>query len=375
VRVLCRGPLPALAVLDPVVAGEAGRLDPVLGPTRPTEARPVLCTRGQLVPMPRRRREVAALVGVGVGRLAAELWRGHRGVPRDLDAWGAERFGPSGWSGLVRPMIGSALGGEPGPLHRGLGPLLTCRPAGPWHAPTRGARETVARWVETVRAAGGEVLDDVHVSALEMEAGKVAAVMTDHGRERVARLVTDWAVPRTAALLPPDEASDSETSTLPHVDLVHVELLARNELPPLVISGGIATRIRRAVLDGGALSPDRVWVTLAGPALARELDETLGRRARDAVEAPIPSGVPGAIVRVEDGGPLPRPSTEGAVHRWLLRLATFGVWPVGPRALYVPLLTRDLVDTTVAVLDGVPPAAVRGGRLGLTPARPWVLAQ
>ena len=62
-------------------------------------------------------------------------------------------------------------------------------------------------------------------------------------------------------------------------------------------------------------------------------------------------------------------------HEAYRKLKALGILPIGPRALYVPMLTRDVVDTTVAVLDGVPPIEVRGGRLGLTPSRPWMLVQ
>jgi len=373
VRVLFAGPI-AAGPVEPVLAGEVGRLDPVLGPTRPTDARPTLLWKGQVVGVPRRRREIASLCGAGVVRLAGELWRADRRLPRDLGGWGERRLGRTGWHDVLKPLLAASLGGDPGPLHRGLGPLLACRPDGPWRAPARGARETIAAWIETVRATGGEVLDEVRITAVEIENGRVAAVMTDHGREHAATLVSDLDAPRMASLLPPDPLSDADPSALDYADEVHVELVAPNDLPPVVLSVN-AARIRRALQDGGVLSPDRVWVTLAGAGFAALDDEAIGVVARGAVPSPIAVAARSAVVRVARGIPRPAPATEGLVFRWLRGLAALGVLPIGPRALYVPMFARDVVDTTVAVLDEVSPVAVRGGRLGLTPVRPWMLVQ
>ncbi len=372
VRVLHGGPI-APGPLEPVLAGDPGRLDPVLGPTRPTDLRPALAWDGAIVAIPGRRRDAAALCGTGVVGLAGELLRADRHLRRDLDGWGEQRLGRTVWSAMLRPLLAASLGGDPGGLHRGLGPLLSCRPDGPWRAPVRGGGATVTAWIETIRGAGGEVLDEVGVSAVEIEDGHVAAVMTDHGREHAASVVCDLDAPRTAALFPPDPNADP--SALDYADLVHVELVAPNDLPTVVVSAGEVSRVRRAFGEGGALSPDRVWATLAGPGLAALGDDAIRARVQSGTAPLLASATPAAIVRVPRGLPRPAPDTEGIVFRWLRRMAEFGVLPVGPRALHVPMLARDVVDTTVAVLDGVSPIAVRGGRLGLTPARPWMLVQ
>jgi len=374
VRVLHDGPISS-GPWDPVIAGEEGRLDPVLGPTRPTGDRPTLLWERRIVAVPRRRREVAALCGTGLVGLAGELWGADRRLPRDLGGWGGQRFGRSGWDTVVGPLLAASLGGDPGVLHRGVGPLLTCRPDGPWRAPVRGAQATISTWIEAIRHAGGDVLEDVHVTAVEIEDARVAAVMADHGREHAATLVSDLAAPRVAALLPTDPDADADPSGLDCADQVHVAWVAPNDLPPLVVAAGDAARVRRAIEDDGASSPDRGWVTLVGPGLAKLDDAALVARVRSALPATMASGGPAAILRAARSVPRPTPATEGLVFRWLRRLAALGIAPVGPRALHVPMLTRDVVDTTVAVLDGVPPIAVRGGRLGLTPSRPWMLVQ
>jgi hypothetical protein len=252
-------------------------------------------------------------------------------------------------------------------LHRGLGPLLACRPDGPWLSPIRGSRAARAAWIESIRAAGGDVIEDAGIVSIEIEDGRAAAVMTGHGREHAAALVADLGATRTATLLPPDPDADADPSVFDVADVVHVELVAATDLPPLLVAAGDASRIRGA-------PDDRTWVTFAGPDLAAHDDAVLLNRARAAHPA-LASGAPRAVVRVPGGMPRPAARTEGVAFRWLRRLATVGILPVGPRALHVPMLARDVVDTTVAVLDGVPPVAVRGGRLGLTPSRPWVLVQ
>jgi hypothetical protein len=360
VRHLCVGPIPAPDT-EPLLAGERGRLEPFLGPLRATDTRPGLHLHAGFVPVPGRRRDVAQLAGLGPFGLVREWWSGERRLPRDLGSWGRQTFGPTAWDVLVAPLVEARLGPDVDGLHRGLGPLLASRPDGPWWVPEIGGEACVARWTRAVRAADGEVLDDVGVAGLEIEHGRIVAVLTDHGREHAGTLVSDLGPERLGPWLP-----QVALDTLPAcADLVEVAFGSRGgSLPPVVY-----TRASRVLA-----AHDRIRVTLVGDGFTSWADEPLAERATVAA-AGLGEGPPLAVVRRPRQVPRPAPSTEGAAYRWLARLALLGVLPVGPRALLVPMGLRDEVDTTVAVLDRVPPVEVRGGRLGLVPSRPWVLAQ
>ncbi|HHO52803.1 MAG TPA: hypothetical protein ENK18_18490 [Deltaproteobacteria bacterium] len=371
VRHLGLGPTPVDPAWPSVVVGHrsvlqpwTGRLIDVAGPRRPLH-------RGELVEIPGRRRDLAAAAGGSLIGLTRDL-RPRRRRPTTLGEWGVRQHGVSAWEGLLRPLLTKQLGTGCDPLPVSLAGLLIAPAGARGWAPGTDAREAAEAQREAVLSAGGESLCSVQVEGIEVEDGRVAAVMTEFGRERVdGGLYTDLPPSHIASLLPKDALTAGARAAL-----AALPVEARTVVELRVEAAGLpweiwvtdpqspAIRLQRASGRPGEPRPDRLFVTVGGP-------EAEAEGVAQRLVSPL-AEVKGVLGTTRHTVPVALRSTEGLDA--LKRLGALGIVGVGARALHLPLSlsheARLAAAWAAARAPGqaleellVPPPSVRGREL------------
>ena len=346
-----------IAFDDPVepaaIHGDAATVGSWIGSAIDVTARRGIWIRGQLHPMPTRRRQLAALCDGSSWGLAVDL-RPRGRPPRSIDAWGPRHFGQVAYQRLLRPLFAKRLGASPAEVSADLAALLVGSARGRWWAPSDDPAAAAAQRTEAVLDAGGEALQDVEVHGLEVEGGRITAVMTEFGREHVPdRLYTDLPARSLVRLLPSDVLSQGDRAALdalPVTTRARVDLrVEAASLPWSVWVAGAdvaALQVRRFVGRSGEPRPDRVRVDLchAPP------DEEAGRLARRIVSTM--ATVKGVIAVSRHLVPCP-PSPAGAAA--LRRLWDLGIVAVGAAALHLPLGVGQEADLGIRGVNHADP--------------------
>lgn len=336
VRHLGLGPAP-LEVRWPVhIRGVPADLSGWLGPVQTVGPSVGVWYRGKLHPMPTRRRDLATLVRGSWVALAQDL-RPRLRAPRTLGQWGVRHLGRAGWQRCLRTILSKRLGVSCDAEPAALAGLLSVTEGARWCTPVWSREMARDSQIDAVLDAGGDVVHDVTVDALEVEDGRIAAVLTEFGRERIDRtLVTDVAPWRLAKWLPNTVMGDAEVATLRALPmqeraLVDVHLSAPVTLPWTVWVADAhlpVVELHRAWGQPGAPADNRLTVELQ----SHPGDERARAWARDFVAKLGPVSAVGEVRGVVQPLPTRDPRAVGALRR----LRAVGIQPVGPVACHRP---------------------------------------
>jgi hypothetical protein len=317
-----------------------------------------LCLGGREWSLPLRRRAAVELVG----RVAASDWLWAR-LEGGLAGWMGSRrrlatareellraVGPSVYGAVYRPYWIKRWGADPSDLPANLAEWLHGRSSPErWWVPA----DDEAACVEAIRDAGGDVIDGVHIEALEVEAGRVVAVQSDVGREVLdAELLHDLPPHQIAALLPVGFADAEFSRELRSLRSVHaVEVIAATSSPTpffvrhIVDASCLAWRIvdpshlpggpqRHVAVTAHCSSDDPLWL---GD------DRTLAAAVLRGVQrwVPLEDDPVVAVRRTPYAVPVP----SGHAHReWVRRrdaLLRAGIVGIGSRGAHQPLTCAD----------------------------------
>lgn len=209
-------------------------VEAAIGPLIDVEPERAVFVRGRSFPLPLSRRALADALGparapgAGVGWIAARV---SQRVGNVFDLGGEERS----YLDFVRNRLGR-------PAEEGLfTPYATRRFATPaedlaawlaWRvhfrdestvrvAPRDGWAAARAAAIARIRAAGGDVIEGANPVAVELSEGRIAAIVTDVGREHASRLWSDLPIPSIGGLLPASVVDETWRFDVARLRAVH----------------------------------------------------------------------------------------------------------------------------------------------------------
>ena len=333
------------------VRGAPEVVEPWMGPSKPIEVSVGVLYRDRVMTMPQRRRDVTSLVG-GTWLSLAQALRPHLRSPRTLGQWGRRTFGGEAWRRMLRTLVSKRLGVSCDAEPAVFAGLLVVDPGAEWRTLQMTAEQASEAQTEAVLEAGGEVLDQVEVEALEVEDDRVTGVMTEFGREWVTgRLLSDLppielALRLTPGVLSPDDVAALRTLTLQERAVVRVSVQAKPPLPREIWVADARIPVVRMWWANRTLprEPSQLMVeleTFPGTVRARAI-------ARSAVERVVTVTGVHEVERIV----VPVPTRDPEALRALARLRELGIEPVGSLATHLPLTVEQEARMAAGVASG-----------------------
>ena len=313
--------------------------------------------RGQVVELPLTPAAVGELFGLsGSAAVGAQVASNRAKVRmgnvvslgqecRSLWDWAVSRLGREVAETVCAPYARARFAAEPAELMAYTGFWLHGRgaPEG-WVVSALAPSERNARRRAAILDAGGDIVDGVTVEEIEVEDGRVTAVLTDQGREHADRVVVD-ARPADVAAWLPDEVVDPpwqhDLTHLHHAHAAQVTLPARCAVLPWALHVVDPARpfhrlTRPGLLPGGAHLVDHVTAHLTlDPA------DPLWSGSDDALVQAVRAGLEGIATPLEGQAIVQRfpwavPQLDLAGHPCLKRRIEawdrLGILAVGSRA-------------------------------------------
>ena len=386
VRLLCTGPFPVSMGAPVALAGPEEPLTTWFGPLAEVTPSLALQVGGRALAVPRRKRDLLQAVDGSRGALVRYLvGRALRPADTAME-WTSRWLGTAAWDHALGPWLTKRMGGPAARAPAGAAWRLFGRGDGDgWWAPARDGTQRAFAWVDEVIEAGGEALEEVAVEGLEVDEGRVLAVLTEFGREHIpGRLVTDLSPGQLARWLPEEAGLDrAELMSWPVADRVDVRLpVAVSDARPwsqwVCDDRKPLVTVRRAWEAPGVPSRDEVVAELvlgAGDTFADRSEAALGQLAATLLDGIAEvTGPPRAVVRHRGVVPRPIPRSEAQWPEVARRYQSLGILPVGEGGLGLPMALRDEWSHLDAAYDGAVVATLRDRLLTHgAPEEPWVL--
>jgi len=385
VRLLCTGPFPRPLGAGLAYRGRPEQLGTILGEVVDVRPSTALSIGSATIDAPRRKRDLLAAVGAGGPGGLARYVVGRALRPSDnAMEWVCRWLGAAVWDEAIGPWLAKRLGGPAARVPAGVAYGLFGRgdPEG-WWAPGHSGSQRVSAWVDGVIEAGGEALEEVSIEEIEIEHGRIVAVVTEFGRELVeGRLITDLPPGELAALLPDAAGLDRvELSSWPLSDRVEVEVKVEAEAHPwlrwVCTDRQRLASVRRGWGSAGEPRPDRLIAELvlpAGDAFHGADDAALGELATVLLDGLCTQvGSPLRVRRHRRVVSRSFPRVEEGWGELALRYQALGVLPVGETGWGLPHDLCDELALLERARDGAVVATLRQQLLGHgAPEEPWI---